>query len=383
VLALGVFATGFGKPTLVSNVTLGDLAAIVLIGLLAVQVYIRDHKVGAAAHALLPSFGLIMLGSLVGALHVGLAPWIVDDLVRDIAVALTFLAALDVLLRQGQPALRWASIALSAAVVIVGAELVVSHGSLLRASATFPNPNVAGHFLATGMIAVLGLPLGRPVRLLVFTVGGIGLVQTASFGAVLQVGLGLGALALWGLRAKLASRPQLWRAACALGIVAGIGLSFIASTALPQDNQSTGLSTQRFDRSSSGRFDLWRTGLRIFAKEPLGIGSHSSGALALLPNEQQELHNLPLAYLVERGPIGLCGLIVLAVALWRLAPKASVSRALLLGFGISSLFREPSHYRHVWLVLALILVADRSARRGVDPRPQALPVNRPMTPNPR
>lgn len=360
VLALCVFASGLHKPS-VAGLTLGDLAAAVLIGLLAVRVYIRDHAVGDVAHALLPGCGLILLGSLVGALHVGLAPWVLEDLVRDAAVVLAFFGALDVLLREGRHSLRWSSFALSASVLLVSGQLLFSHGGEIRASATFPNPNVAAHFLATGMVAILGLPVARSIRLLVFAMGAVGLVQTASFGGLAQLAVGVGALMLWRLRLSLGLRPHLWRVTCGLAIAAAIGLTFLVATSLPEDTKTTGLSTERFDRSSAGRVDLWRTGLRIFADEPTGIGPRSVGALKLLPDDELELHNLPLAYLVERGPFGFLGLIIFAMALWRLAPRASTSRALLLGFGISMLLREPSHYRHVWLVLALALVADRWA----------------------
>jgi hypothetical protein len=79
-----------------------------------------------------------------------------------------------------------------------------------------------------------------------------------------------------------------------------------------------------------------------------------------LPGDQ-EAHNEFLAYLTERSLIGLIGLILLYLAIWRLGPRGGVTRALVIGFALQSLVRETLHYRHLWLLLAFALVLDETA----------------------
>lgn len=369
VLALAVVGTGFARPTLVENVTLGDLAILGLIAISAVNVVAGNGAVGDVAGRLALPAVLIAAGSLVASMSVGLHEWTVGDFVRDVAVAAAFLAAIDVVRREGDRSLRTASWALAATGVVVSMQLVVDGG--IRAQATFPNPNVAGHFLATLFVALLVLPLPRGVRAVALGSLAVGLVRTSSFGGLLQVVLGLAYLAWSRLRRSSLGHHEQLAVVAGLALVAGVGAALLVPTVMPEENTaSSGLSEARLEKSAEGRIATWGEGLELVTRYPLGVGAGSTRGLELLTHEQ-ELHNEPLAYLVERGVIGLAGLVALAVALWRLAPRGGGSRALLLGFGVSSLVRETSHYRHLWLVLALVLVADahrRSRRERADAR---------------
>lgn len=362
VVALAVFGTGFARPTLVENVTVGDLAILALIAGFAVRAVAGAPVVDDVARRLALPVVLIALGSLVAATHVGFREWIVGDLVRDAAVGFAFLAALDTFRREGRSATAAATAALALSAGVVSVQLLADTG--IRADATFPNPNVAGHFLATSLIALLTLPMPRPLRLLAVPLVVLGLLRTSSFGALAQVGAGIALL--------LAVRTRPWRrahrhgmvVATAAAVVVLVGVVLALPSLLPEQNSDrSGLSTQRLDRSADGRFHAWEEGLDLVLEHPLGVGAGSTGGLELLTGEQ-ELHNEPLAYLVERGVIGLAGFVALAVALWRLAPPGGGARALLVGFGLSSLVRETSHYRHLWLVLALVLAVEAGARRA-------------------
>jgi hypothetical protein len=359
-LAAAVFGTGFAEPTLVENSTPVDLAIAGLALVMLVHALAGASRVAATARRLALPMVLILVGSLMGAFRVGLTSWIVGDLVRDVGVVLAFFSTIDVARREGRSALRAAGWALVAAAVVVSLHLIF-FDEALRARATFPNPNVAGHFLATAIIGVHALPVRRGARHAMTLVALTALVRTSSFGALLQVLVGLVVLVTRGWRAAVRGRPQLQVLS-----TAGLAAAFIAAVllvpqVLPEDTEGSALSSSRLERSAAGRFDLWSEGLDILGDNPFGVGAGTTNGLHLLEGEQ-ELHNEPLAYLVERGPLGLIGFLLLAVALWRLAPRGGVGRALLLGFGLSSLVRETSHYRHLWIVLALAIVADERNR---------------------
>src|SRR3954452_11221587 len=139
---------------------------------------------------------LIVVGSLIGALFSGLKGWTVNALFRDAAAILTFLCAVDVLRRGGERAVRLCYGAVGVAIVLGSVQLATSGGNELRASGTFPNPNVAGNLLALGLICWTGAPFRTSIKLPVFGVAIIGVLSAGSFGSMIQLGIGLGYLAI-------------------------------------------------------------------------------------------------------------------------------------------------------------------------------------------
>ena len=80
-------------------------------------------------------------------------------------------------------------------------------------------------------------------------------------------------------------------------------------------------------------------------------------------------------YTVERGVIGLFGLLLLWYALLRMSPAGSSARALVLAFIFGEIFRETMHYRHLWMFFAIALVSAELERRR---EPEALCVDGPQ-----
>lgn len=360
-VGLAAFGVAFAEPTLVENFTpvdlvIGGIAAIALVHALA-----GDSRIGDVCRRLALPAACIAIGSLAASLTVGLTKWIVGDLIRDVGIALAFLGVLDLTRRDGERALRAAGWALATGATAVSLHLTL-FDSALRARATFANPNVAGHFLATALIGMQALPLPRWLRRTVTVLVLVALARTSSFGALLQVTVGALAMTSGRVRAAVRGQPQLLVATAVAAVVVGALAWQLVPDLLPERSETSGLSSSRLERSAGGRFDTWGEGVALLGRHPFGVGPGSTNGLQLLEHEQ-ELHNEPLAYLVERGPLAFAGFVLLGVALWRLAPRSGVARALLLGFAVSSLVRETSHYRHLWVVLALAIVSDERGAR--------------------
>ena len=87
-----------------------------------------------------------------------------------------------------------------------------------------------------------------------------------------------------------------------------------------------------------------------------------------LNSQGPDISNEPLQYLVERGVIGLAGLLLLWFVLLRLSPAGSAARALILAYMFGEMFRETIRYRHLGIFFAIALVAAELEQRRVARR---------------
>lgn len=227
-----------------------------------------------------------------------------------------------------------------------------------RPAGTFLNPNYAGSFLAAVLILLLlvGFKVSRWWVLLV-PVMGLAILYTASFGALTMLGTAFLAW-LWLGR----SGGPVVRRLAVTGVLiaaAACALSFGLFGAIGQSDQANegNLGTDRLAYSSQTRTFIWRSGLELLPEHPLGVGPDAVRNERLVLGGL-ELHNDPLAYLVERGPIGLVGLVGFGACLWRSSPKRGISRVLMLAFAVSSLTRDVLNFRHLWIILAVALIYD-------------------------
>jgi O-antigen ligase len=155
------------------------------------------------------------------------------------------------------------------------------------------------------------------------------------------------------------------------------GLARAAKGAPPIIANSVG----RGQQGGEDRALLLSENLNIFRHEDL-LGLGPGGTKRTLQEEQaayvKEAHNDYLATLVERGVVGVVGLLMLLVAAGRRAAEvmrarpgpgrpAAVARPVLLAAGgvalaLSGWFHEVLHFRHVWAVLGLLAAAALSSR---------------------
>jgi len=126
----------------------------------------------------------------------------------------------------------------------------------------------------------------------------------------------------------------------------------------------------RYDKSSGGRFDLWGRGIDVLLEHNAffwGVGPENFRVVDASGNDNQ-LHNDTLAFLVERGLIGLIGLGLFAgitlmkavqiIQIFRNDPKRArigvvVFLAALVATIVESLTHQVFHTRELWLVLAV------------------------------
>jgi hypothetical protein len=304
---------------------------------------------------------LILLGSIIGSLYAGLHGWIINGLIRDAAAVLTLLAAVDVLRRGGDRAVRLCYGAVGIAIVLAAAQLASSGGNELRASGTFPNPNVAGNLLALGLVCWSGAPFRWSIKISVIGIALVGVLAAGSFGSMIQLWIGFGYLAVSHVdQAKDLVRGRRLLAVIPLVLVALLG--YFAFTNTRGGQAQTGFNSSRFDRSGGLRFSMWGEAIDRLPETPWGAGPGSVRALTL-NSQGPDISNEAIQYLVERGVIGLAGLLLLWFALLRMSPAGSAARALILAYIFGEMFRETLHYRHLGIFFAIALVAAELDRR--------------------
>lgn len=143
----------------------------------------------------------------------------------------------------------------------------------------------------------------------------------------------------------------------------------------------------RFDKSSGGRFNLWSRGINVLLEHNSylwGVGPENFRVVDAAQTDNQ-LHNDTLAFLVERGLIGLAGLALFAgimliksgkiIKIYEKYPERApigvvIFLAVLGTTIVESLTHQVFHARELWLVLALqeaVLYKMITSESGIEP----------------
>ena len=244
----------------------------------------------------------------------------------------------------------------------------VGRGTLLeyggtRAVGLYKDPNVFGAFLVPAALIALDELLApkllkgrRATKILMFLVLALGVVLSFSRAAWINLALGIFTMiAVFALRRGGARRALqlLTSVAVAVGLVAAAlaatgSLTFLQSRAHYQsyDNQ---------------RFGAQAEGLRIVAQHPLGVGPGQFELYAPL-----SAHSTYVRALAEIGILGFVTVLTLVVGTLILAARNAalgretygIGSAPLLGAWagllLSGFVIDTLHWRHLWLVAALI-----------------------------
>lgn len=174
------------------------------------------------------------------------------------------------------------------------------------------------------------------------------------------------------------------RSVFAIAIVGAV-LLFLASDTQKYQDHFERILLGRAEKSSEGRFSLWQRGLEAIRDSEnivLGIGPENFRNVDVL---EKQLHNDLLAFTVERGLLGVLGLLVLVgVAVYRAfywlkigfsgGQDAGLTAVIFLSaFAavlVVSLTHQVFHCREIWLVLASqeALIAHHERNAAADLR---------------
>ncbi len=247
-----------------------------------------------------------------------------------------------------------------------GSELMNNGG--LRAKALFEDPNVYAPFLIPIMLILVDellapklLRSGRLTKLALLFVLALGLFFSYSRGAYLNFVLGV--VVMLGITAL---RRGGGRQAMTLLVVMTIGgLAVFGATSA---TGSLDFLQQRAQEQSYDveRFAAQRRGIEYGQTHPLGIGPGQFEVIAPHPT-----HNLYIRVFSEQGLVGLLVILALVLGTLVLALRNAIlgrdtygisSAALLgawLGLVVESMVIDTLHWRHLWLVAALIWAGSR------------------------
>jgi O-antigen ligase len=252
------------------------------------------------------------------------------------------------------PLAHWSYIAASLFVLIT-----VLSDSGYRAGGVL-QVNYAAHFLGVGLLLTLYLPIKLPFRVVLAGALFVGILQTGSFGGLALLA-GFVAYWLWTRQDLVAGNSRfVIRALIVLAIAV---LVPIAEVRLGESGLGvgSGFESDRYERSSDGRREMFERGVQSAIKNPWGVGpgqyrdiTDSGGT--------PEMHNDALNFLLENGLIGLIGIVGI---IWKIAGSTSqggLARIMLTGLILSSFGRQTWNFRHAWVALAIAIALDQAQR---------------------
>jgi O-antigen ligase len=391
------------------NTSPADLFAVLFLLLTLLALVQRGRRLRVPAPG---AIALILTGSLV-ALGIGAQPGVgLLTLLVDCYLLLLFIAIPNhltgdraerllrlVLIVWTLAALAWAAVVLAGYLHLlpngVDQLLQIRANSRRGAGASRNNPNLAASYLLTSFFVLLASPWPRrrPLRLLAAGWLLWAVFVTGSLGGLLGLVAGCAAWALAIYRRGGRSAAQvrgLTGVALLLGALGLAGMVVVAGVPRPSLADVSSVSQEakggtlrntigRADKSFTGRLALWsqaviKTGPRAIvglgpgeAKRELQISNGSvnrtTGTLST-----HSLHSDFLGFLVERGILGLAGLLLLYAALlrraWRALFAGSHNRITVTALGAAvaanaavGLFHETFHFRHVIVLFGLLWVA--------------------------
>lgn len=388
-------------------------AIIDLVNAIAIAIFLPKMITGGRAMwipLILPAF-LITVGSLIAVFN-AVAPgasWL--TLAQDAYLFVWFIVLVNVMRGRQEltkPRIAWVVVADVVAILGIVMVMIQAHASLgglvgpkgLRATSTFTNTNELASYLVLSLFVLLSLDRKVSPLFQWGSIGmlGMGLLATKSNAGMLSLAAGL---AVWApLRAWTRHRSPLKLAAGALLAVAAVMAIWwlsagwgVGSAQLRRFEAQSSLA--RAGHSSEERSVIWGKLLTRYAKSPLGIGPGNSKWQPLSVSERErkqsyfskEAHNDGLAYLIERGPLGLLGLlialaqVIVMLTIWLRQSRENGSPedsgavpAALAGAMVAWLFfsftHETLHSRHYWVFLAMICAL--AARRGHAHKPARL-----------
>jgi O-antigen ligase len=237
-----------------------------------------------------------------------------------------------------------------------------------RVAGLFEDPVWAALFELMGFVPLLLAGLRRELTLFLGMVLLLSLLATASLGALTSL-LGAFAVAVLLLLFMGGHLKFLVWLATVMTLAAGLVLfALIQSPDVLASLQH--LTTDRAAHTADERLFLWGGGTEVLFSPQSIVGVGPNNYRDFLENKT--LHNDTLEFGVERGVIGLLGLVVLTFEAWTSAvkillnqiksrdaarPSGVIFLAMLFGILLESNAHQIFHFRSVWLGLAVLEAA--------------------------
>jgi uncharacterized membrane protein YgdD (TMEM256/DUF423 family) len=271
----------------------------------------------------------------------------------------------------------WAAVLVMAVLLGANGLAGISARTGTRASLTFGDANLAANYFVISLLVVAAarIPRRRLVRWGSYALLTTAIVLTGSLGGMLSLLVAVSLLFAYTIARRVGTMGAIAivLVVCPIWFV-GVRSAYEALTAAAQDPGS--FFHDSFGRvgSSSGSHDLiLAEDLRLFSRASL-LGEGPTSTKQTLKREQllyvKEAHDDYLATGIERGALGMLGLVALAGAvalrgrralqrsrdalLARAVPNSAALVAALAAVACSAVFYEVLHFRQVWALLALV-----------------------------
>jgi len=251
----------------------------------------------------------------------------------------------------------------------------------LRAKGPFKDANVFGPFLVPAAVysvrrvAVAGAA-AKLLFAIMFVVFSFGILLSFSRGAWINFAIAMSLYAVFAFwtAPRLRTRLQ-WIGAAMLLLVVMVGLLGVAVSqkVIGERFFQRAVLAQKYDISPGGRFESQQRALTRIAGDPIGVGpGRSDDEFGLEP------HNLYLHVAVEGGWLAALGWLgFLVLTLYRSIPLFSAAGELrheffvvfasLAGLLTQSMFIDSTHWRHLWLLTALVWALIIATQRMDSP----------------
>lgn len=279
-------------------------------------------------------------------------------------------------------ALAWALLVIVAMALGIQSLIDATESRGNRVHLFFQNPNITGNYFMISFFVAMSAswPRSRLVRVVVCSTLLTAMLFTGSNAAIGGVLGGVFvALAWWIWQRRGAAAAALFLAILlATGAVGAIAIreGAVFENASESENLFIRFSIGRAGRSADARQDLFASQIDLYHDSGvLGIGPFATRDLLGASGESgtRSSHSDYLATLVERGPLGVIGLVILAGSIGVTVARAAGRRlspgfravagtgagaaAVAVATALAAITHEVLHYRHLWAVLGLIAAA--------------------------
>ncbi len=368
------------NPSLPGNTILVDFINLAFVFLFAILFCIKKTPLG---FPLLGPFLVIFLGSLIALFNSQALITSVFTIAQDLYLFMFFLLLYNLIDHRDDLKLLialWIMVGVFEAILAVlntyghfsvGTSKVSEVEDFTRARATFGNSDAAASYLGVLFFLVFQpyFALKTFWRAVLGVIIFIGMQETKSMSALLGFTVGgFVVFFLYWLYAEGIKKLQ-------LTISALLVVLCIFVIIIPKLMQAENF-LDRMPRSANTRMEIWTAGYKSITEHPLGIGPGAFKKIGQGPfnneGKRAELHSDYISHLVERGPLGFIGLLMLYGALVLLIVKqlgeANTNQEFLWASGllgmmsfivVDALNHEGMHYRHVWFAFALIAIQSK------------------------